>query len=34
MLVTNKAPDFTAQAVLADGTIEEKEYLSKNKEKL
>ena len=24
MLVTKKAPDFTAQAVLADGTIEEK----------
>ena len=30
MLVTNKAPDFTAQAVLADGTIEEKFNLYKN----
>ncbi len=30
MLVTNKAPDFTAQAVLADGTIKEKFNLYKN----
>jgi len=30
MLVTNKAPDFTAAAVLADGTIDEEFNLYKN----